>query len=163
MHIFKKTLLLIGLFSSTMSFALPTQLIIFPHAEKATHSPHLSMQGIIDATNLKHFILASAQLKPDVIIANRTPNNRALGSIETCSLIANTLHLSLQTDFLESEYQKMIQTILTDSKYDNKKILVCWDKHDMASMKELIKTQNHVEATVLTPEGYATGDFYIFL
>ena len=78
MHILKKSILLIttALFGAS-SFALPAQIIVFPHAEKAKNSPHLSSQGITDARILQNFIMTSPQYKPDAVIANRTPHQRA--------------------------------------------------------------------------------------
>ncbi|MBV8802325.1 MAG: hypothetical protein JO131_05070 [Gammaproteobacteria bacterium] len=156
-----RSCILITALISSNSFSLPTQIIIFPHAEKAINSPHLSAKGIADAQILQNFIMNSPQLKPNIVIANRTPNQRALGSIETCQPIAKKLDLSLQTDFLESEYKKMIEMLLTNPSYTNKKVLICWDKHDMASIASSIKKYNVTETT-LNPKGYEAGNLFVF-
>lgn len=148
--------------SSTCSFAVPSQIIIFPHAEKAINSPHLSTKGVADAHILQNFILNSPQLKPDIIIANRTPNQRALGSIETCGPIAQELNITLQKYFLESEYKQMIQAVLTKPRYKNKKILICWDKHDIVSIASSIQANEHVQESSLNPSGYASGNLFLF-
>ena len=163
MRIFKKILTLIPIvLLSTTSYSYPSQIIIFPHAEKAHDSPHLSPKGSADARILLNFIINSPQLKPDIVIANRTPNQRALGSIETCQPIAKKLNVSLITDFLESEYNEMIKMVLTNAAYQNKKVLICWDKHDMTSIASSIEETKQAQKISLTPKEYEPGIYFSF-
>jgi hypothetical protein len=148
------------IFSSTI-FADPAEIILFPHAEKAMNSPHLSDKGIAEANTLEAYI-DSKQFKPDIVIANRTPHQRALGSIETCNPIAKSSQTSVQASFLESEYKQMIQTVLNNPTFQNKKIFICWDKRDLEGIKTLIKTEKNIDATPLKPEGYAAGYLFLF-
>lgn len=156
----KSFVLILLLGPVTASFALPAQIAIFPHAEKEANGPHLSAQGMKDAKALQNFILTAENLKPDVVIANSTPAQRALGSIETCGLISQALKIDLHSNFLESQYAKMIQTVLTNPKYTGRKVLICWDKHDIQAMSDLIEAKQKPSVSRLNPPGYSLG--YLF-
>lgn len=146
---------------SVQAFAMPSQIIIFPHADKEIYGPHLSIQGVSHAQMLKRFILHSDMYRPNIVIANSTPQQRALGSIETCQPIANSLNASFHSQFLRSQAADMMAKVLTDPDYDHKKILICWDKRDIPTMKELIiKANKSMQITILQPSGYVPG--YLF-
>lgn len=154
----KKSLILLMLMGiHTLAFSLPAKIMLFPHAQKEINGPHLSAQGQVEADALKSYILNTAALRPDIIIANSTPHQRALGSIETCGPIAKAFKLTFETNFLESQYPEMIQAVLNNPKYSHKNILICWDQHHIPAITQLIESQHHLPVVALHPPGFYPG------
>lgn len=160
----KKNLIFFILMSiHIVAFALPAKIIIFPHAQKQVDSPHLSAQGKMEAAALKNYILNTGALRPDIIIANSTPHQRALGSIETCGPIAKTLKVALKTNFLESQYPSMVQALLNNPQYNHKNILICWDQHHIPAITQLIESQHQWHTAALSPHGLSPGYLIKFI
>lgn len=149
------------------SFATPQQVILVPHAEKSS-SGDLTPMGYQDAQMLAQWLLNQPTLKPNIIIANSTPQNRARGSIETCTPIAHDLKLPVNSQFLTQDASQLAAALLANKTYNNKTVLICWDQHSLtqvagslgaATLKTLPPGQGYiiqfgpkmVTTTVITP------------
>jgi hypothetical protein len=127
-------LLLVAFLFSITAYALPAEVIIIRHAEKPPVGNQLSARGMERAVALAPYFLNTAALlkfgTPVAIYAQR-PNSvdSSLRPIQTCTPVANALHLPVNTTYSHDQYAKMAQAILQNPSYDHKTVLICWEHH----------------------------------
>ena len=113
------------------SFAMPKKVILIRHAEKIPGENHLDLKGFERAEALPfYFENTPMYSEPPITYIFATGLNQAdssLRPIQTCSPTANRYNLPLNIDFKYNETSEIAKEILTNPKYDNSTVLICWD------------------------------------
>ena len=110
----------------------PSTLLILRHAEKPGNPStdleadgiHLSTQGEIRAAALAVYLTANFP-KLDFLFASKQ-SRRSNRSIETITPLSQTTSLDIDSRFADSDYARLAEILLTDSRYANKIVLICW-------------------------------------
>lgn len=132
---------LLTLFFSVSVFCVPNQIVIVRHADKwpqKNPGPYLSPKGQVRAEKLAVYYINRFG-KPDFIFASK-PVPSKIGShrpLQTVMPLANALTfqnphpLLVQTPYVTQEYKQLAHLLLTQKRYANKNILVCFHRPDM--------------------------------
>jgi broad specificity phosphatase PhoE len=104
----------------------PRLILIIRHAEKPDSDDdiHLSARGKERAEALVKSIPENFA-KPDFIFAAHK-SAKSDRSVETVSPLAKAINLEVSAAFEDEEYKKLAKQILSDPRYSNKIILICW-------------------------------------
>ena len=110
----------------------PNVILVMRHAEKPTddHDPHLSPPGKERAEKLATYIPDTFG-KPGLCLRGRGLNARPLETIEP---LAAALGLDPKTPFADAQYAELAQLLLSDAKYANKLIVVCWHHGEIPAL-----------------------------
>lgn len=132
---FLVTILLIFSFAV---MALPAQVILIRHAEKAGNG-ELSQKGQQRAQALVAYFKTNPAVlhfgTPVAIYAGAPVNGSgSVRSIQTVTPVAQALGLQLHTEFDRSQGAEMAAAVLQDPHYDGKMVLVCWSHADLADI-----------------------------
>lgn len=138
---FSKLLLRSVLVGSALLNAIPAQVIIVRHAEKDPVTRGLTQQGEERAAALAYYLTQTDYLlnfgRPAALFASRSvPVSDRLvpRTIETMMPTAEFLLLPIHSPFNGFQVNELAQFILTNSKYDGKNIVICWNHssiHDL--------------------------------
>jgi len=129
----KKILLMVlGLFLVNLSFvsATPKKVIIIRHAEKIQGGNRLNLKGYERAAALAYYFsgtpIYNDPAPTHIFAAALEEPDSSVRPIQTCTPIANHYKASLNIDFKHTETEKLAHEILTNPKYNNSTVLICW-------------------------------------
>ena len=122
-------LITIALASSALG--KPKNIVITRHADRPEADNCLSLQGLERAAALAYYF-AGTPLYNTPPIAHvfaefKGKDSSSTRSIQTCTSIANHLTLPVNTDYKPKEVAKLSKEILTNPKYNNTTVLICWN------------------------------------
>lgn len=113
------------------SFAIPKNVIITRHGDKVEKGFCLSRQGLERASALTYYFSETRKYNippiTHVFAAYSVEPHPYIRCQQTCQPIADHLKLPLNTDFAKEQLKEVSQEILTNSKYNNATVLMCWE------------------------------------
>ncbi len=131
----KKILLLficclsISTFSSLK--ATPRKVIITRHGDKVPGGFCLSLQGLERASAFVHYFsdLNTYQAPPitHIFAASRKGSKPYIRCKQTCKPLADYLKIPMNTDYAPDQLTEIANEILTNPKYDDASVLLCWE------------------------------------
>ena len=120
--------LLFGL--SSQIAAVPKNVILIRHAEKIPKENHLDLKGFERSAALPYYFsytpLYNHPPISHVFAAALEESDASVRPIQTCTPLANHYKLPLNIDFKPYETKELAQELLTNPKYDNSTVLICW-------------------------------------
>ncbi len=129
----KKSLSLVtGLFFAIASHGLatPKNVILIRHAEKIPKENHLDLKGYERAEALPYYFsynpLYNNPPITHVFATGLEDADSSVRPIQTCTPTANYLKLPLNIDFKHTQTKEIANELLTNPKYDNSTVLICW-------------------------------------
>jgi hypothetical protein len=107
-----------------------TNILLIRHAEKPkSRSHHLAVSGRARAQAyviyFQNFPDKSAPLTLDYLFATENTKSSHRPFL-TLKPLSQALGLEIQQPYADKDYGKLAEEILSDSKYDNSNILICW-------------------------------------
>lgn len=141
--------LLFGItFTSSQALAQPREVLIIRHAEKPVDDDdvHLTQAGRERAEALfKLFQKSDTRLdpfpKPDFLFASRN-SKHTHRSVETVTPLAKKLKLNLDTRFDSEEFTDLAKELLTNPRYTNKTVLICWRHGSIPDLARALKAND---------------------
>ena len=138
MKTFLTILSLFCIVSSASIHAAPSQVMIIRHAETDAEG-NLSEKGLERAGALGPYLALTNFLlnfgSPKAVFAARpNPKSPTTSCLQTVGPTAQILKLPVHTGFAEFQYKKLAHTLLNKSTYDEKNILICWDRHSIQEL-----------------------------
>lgn len=137
----KKIISLFLIFFATHIFATPKEVIIIRHADKWQQNnpgPFLSPKGQLRSEKFVNYYLSHFK-KPDFIFASNPVTNAAneytgysYRPAQTLMPLANQLAYQnpqgypINATYLNTQYAELAKLLLSDPKYNDKIILICW-------------------------------------
>ena len=154
---YKKILFVTTFLLSSMLSASPREIIIVRHGDKLVGPTkshdytgrYLSAKGQVRAEKLAMYYMAHFP-KPDFIFATKPAQFEGMHEstsyrpLQTVMPLANLLtaegggDVFVRTPFYEEEYGKLAGGLLTDKKYDQKFILICWQHERINLMAQAL-------------------------
>jgi hypothetical protein len=118
--------------TSANLLAVPKNVIIIRHGEKLFPGAFcLSLQGLERASALAHYFSESQiyNIPPitHVFAAYRWAPHPYIRNQQTCQPIADHLNVPLDISFTEKQIDEVTQEVLTNPKYNNTTVLMCWE------------------------------------
>ena len=104
----------------------PNKILIMRHAEKpdAAGDIHLAPKGLARAQHLETYIPATFGRPLSLFATKKSPDsNRPWETIEPLS---RSIGVDIDDSFADREYEALAAKILTDPKYQNALVLICW-------------------------------------
>lgn len=128
----------INLILSIHTLAVPKKIIITRHADKVLPDGHcLSLQGLERASALAYYFSETPHYNTPpithVFAAFSNGKHPHIRCEQTCTPLANHLNLPLNTKYSEHESATLAQELLTDPRYNNATVLICWDHQYVSS------------------------------
>jgi hypothetical protein len=129
----------LSLLIANVSLAAPAQVVILRHAEKPKSGDDLNSQGYERADALPGLFETDPALTkygtPAAIYAmdqsSAATSNRP---VETVTPLARALQLPLQDKFTIDDIQPLVSAIMSDSAYDGKTVVICWEHKGIPSI-----------------------------
>ena len=119
--------------------AQPQQVLLIRHAEKSgdIDDIHINAQGQKRAEALPK-LFEKSFAKPDFIFAAKQSkhSNRC---VETVTPLAKHLNLKIHDKFEDNEFGELANELLTNPKYANKVVLVCWHHGNLPDLATKLK------------------------
>lgn len=116
--------------SSSLLTALPKNVIIIRHGEKIPGENHINLKGFERANALPYYFSGTPLYNnppiTHIFATGLSETDSSVRPIQTCTPTANHYKLPLNIDFKVDETKELAQELLTNSKYDNTTVLVCW-------------------------------------
>jgi len=148
----KKWIVMLGLVASLQVSAAPQQIIIVRHGEKpelshqstALQADVLSSRGYVRAYALApYFINTFGQ--PDYVFAQQPDgSDESLRPLETCTPTAQTIKMpwgdyaKVNVDYSMNAFKDLANHLLSDSRYDGKRVVICWEHHHINSLAQAL-------------------------
>jgi hypothetical protein len=133
------------LWSCSQVAATPTNVIIIRHAEKIPGEKHLDQKGYERAGALPYYFGATPLYNNPSIghvfaagVDGLDRSYESLRPIETCTPTADYLELSLNVDFKPLQTAELAKELLTNPKYNNSTVLVCWPHERIADLTKAL-------------------------
>lgn len=128
-------LLLISLFSA-FTYATPREIILVRHADKLVQldpGPTLSAKGYVRTLKFTNYFLKQFG-EPDFIVAGDPKNkDSSIRELQTIAPLVNILSqrhpndsINILHPFTHDEYKDLANLLLSDNKFNDKLILICW-------------------------------------
>jgi hypothetical protein len=124
---------ILGLVGS-MALAQPAQVLIIRHAEKPQEksATTLSLKGQERAMALMPFLTQSPELiyrgLPVALFATKIiPKDLSQFALETIAPLSQRLRVLPDAHYAKWEYADLAQEVMTNLKYENRSVLICWD------------------------------------
>ena len=115
----------------------PLEVLIIRNAEEPKGADvHLNDAGKARAKALVQWIPATYGKLDALIASHATPKSKR--AAETLEPMATALHLKVQDQFATEDYKKLADKLLKDSEFAGKRILVCWNKGDIAKLAKAL-------------------------
>ncbi|MDX1902170.1 MAG: hypothetical protein SFW66_09260 [Gammaproteobacteria bacterium] len=134
-------ILLLSLFCTSLAYGFPSQVIIVRHADKLAQSDPgnaLSPKGLLQSIAFALYYDDKFG-EPDFMFAahpKKSNETKSIRELQTLGPLANLLTMrhpdnsaSIFHPYTRSEYADLAKLILTDKKFNGKRVLVCWS-HD---------------------------------
>jgi len=119
------------------TLATPKNIIVIRHAEKSQSDDCLSLQGLERASAFApYFTGTSIYNNPPIshVFAayQQGPNPHSgqhsyIRAQQSCAPLAQHLKLPLNSDFMPEQVKEVAHEVLTNLKYDNATVLMCWE------------------------------------
>ena len=117
--------------------AAPREVIMVRNAEEPPGSDvHLSPEGQARAKALATWIPATYGA-PDALFASK-PTDNSRRAVETLEPLAAARKLKIQDTFANDEFAKMIATVLSDSAYAGKRIVIAWQRGNLPNIAKAL-------------------------
>jgi hypothetical protein len=112
--------------------AAPAEVILVRHAEKPVDGPTLNERGYERANALAHLFESDARVlafgRPVAIFSARPSKaGGSIRSVETMVPTGKALGITIDTRFTKDDVSTLVQAVLTDSAFDGRTVLVCWE------------------------------------
>jgi len=114
--------------------AQPAQVLIIRHGEKPPEKSavSLSLKGRERAMALAPYLTSTPELLrhglPAALFATKiTLDDPSHRPQETITPLSKYLNLPIQADFIDQEYAKLAQHLLTQPEYRGKAVIICWN------------------------------------
>lgn len=115
---------------ATDGYATPKKVIIIRHGEKVKGGNQLNLKGYERAGALPYYFSGTPLYNDPPISHIFAPGleepDSSVRPIQTCTPVANHYDISLNINFKHTETQEIAQEILTNPKYNNATVLICW-------------------------------------
>jgi hypothetical protein len=128
-------LVILGL-GASVAWAQPGQVLIIRNAERpAMRGPfNLSLKGQERAMAYVPFFTQTPELiycgLPAALFANKIGSGDfSQSALETLTPLANHLRLFIDAHYDKRDYADLAQEILSNTKYERKTVLICWDRN----------------------------------
>lgn len=123
-------------FFSINLYAMPAEIIIIRHAEKASNNGNLSLRGRERAAALVPYFLETTELNshgtPVAIYASIPPKpESSQRSIDTVKNLSETIKVPIRETYEANDYKKMVDEIKNNPAFTGKLILICWEHHNI--------------------------------
>ena len=111
----------------------PGEVILVRNAEEPPGTDvHLSAEGKARAKALATWIPATFG-QPDALFASK-PTNTSRRAVETLEPLAAALKLTIQDNFANEDFAKMVATVLSDSSYAAKRVVIAWQRGNLPNI-----------------------------
>lgn len=139
--------IVVSLFLSSFAHAIPRQIIIIRHADKLDQEeagPALSAKGLLRSLKFAFYFMDKFG-EPDFIVAaddqKISGKEIAIRSIQTVAPLANMMQVRhpekdypILHPYPSDSYEDLADLLLTDPKFDDKLVLVCWSHKRIAKL-----------------------------
>ena len=135
------TFALLVVFCPIAALAAPARVIIIRHGEKPSRGNELNKQGWQRARALVDVFKNNAQFNsvgPAVAIYAQKPKDSqgSLRPIQTVTPLAQSLGLTINSDFLRMQQEQLANDILHDHRYDGRMLVICWEHNAIPGIVE---------------------------
>jgi phosphohistidine phosphatase SixA len=116
----------------------PKAIYIIRHGEKpdGEKDPNLAPKGYERAKALVH-VIPQHFVTPDFIWAT-APTKKSRRPLETIQPLAESLHLTVQDKYSDEQFADLAQTLLSDSKYAGKNIVIAWHHGEIPNLAKAL-------------------------
>jgi hypothetical protein len=112
-------------------FATPAQVLLIRHAEKPKSGPGLSKAGLERAAAFVPFFtidpLPGVNQPVAIFAQTSSKNHKSTRPVQTVAPLSNALGIPLFARYTWGSYESMVSDIMSDSDYDGKTVLICWE------------------------------------
>jgi broad specificity phosphatase PhoE len=126
----------------------PRQILLIRHAEKPDNDQdiHLSPKGKARAEALPWLFRKTADRpdplpRPDFLFATKE-SKHSNRPVETVTPLARELNLFLSADFEDNDFGQLAAELLTNPKYGDKTVLVCWHHGRLPDLARALKAMD---------------------
>lgn len=110
----------------------PATVLLIRHGEEPDNGPSLSDRGRDRAKALAK-LFPERFPTPTALFSARTTKASAR-SMETLEPLAEALHLPVDDRFVDTRYSELALLLLTDRRYSDGHILICWHRETMPAL-----------------------------
>jgi hypothetical protein len=140
-----------NLFIVSTAFSFPKEIVIIRHADKLLQKepgPFLSPIGEVRSIKFAYYFLKTFG-ETDFIIAKNPEvhhgKSSAIRELQTVAPLGNILamrhkdhSIAFMHPFTKTEFDKLAHAMLSDPKYNNKLILICWDHAHIPDLAKVL-------------------------
>lgn len=139
--------------------ATPREIVMIRHADKlplkGTAGPALTAKGVVRSVKFAYYFLNTFG-EPDYIIAagatKRSGKENSIRSLQTVGPLANMLAMKypeknypILHPFASAQYKELAKFLLTDERFDNKLVLVCWSHSKINKIAHHLRVEQDIE------------------
>ena len=129
-------------FITSRVYATPAQVVIIRHAEKPDEGNELSPQGWLRAKALPQFFNSNKTVNqfglPAAIYAGAPKHSdSSVRSIQTVTPYAESLGMTIHTEFVKDDFEAMVSEVLNSNAYDGHTVIICWEHDDIPEIAHL--------------------------
>jgi hypothetical protein len=133
--------------------AAPAQIILIRHGEKPAEGNQLNDQGFARAKALVPYFQNNIDVTkygtPVAIYAmGQKGSTGSVRPIQTVTPLAQALGLTLDTDYLKTDYDGLVNSVLGNKAYDGKMVLICWEHNAIPDIVATFSSTTNTPAAV---------------
>ncbi len=125
-----------------LTFAMPAKVLLIRHAEKPTEGDEgmeLSQKGWLRAKALPHLFnhnefINLIERKVVLIAMGQRKSNSSIRPIQTLKYLSEYLNTKIETPFTRDNYHLLVSQLKSDSYYNNKTVIICWEGTVLSSI-----------------------------
>ncbi len=121
-------------------WAKPAKVLITRHANKVEHGYCLSLQGMERAQAFKYYFSKTGTYQhppiKHIFAAYRGGKKPYIRPKQTCQPLADFLGIPLNIQYEPEQTQEIAKEIMTNPKYNNASVLLCWEHHEIPHLVE---------------------------
>jgi len=156
----KISYLIFSIFSlifTCITYATPSEIIIIRHADKLKQNytgPAIDPTGYVRAVRFAFYFLDHFGQPNDIVTTNPSRGKSRLASIRELQTIAPLVNIIQQKDpeiehniyapYLAKEYSKLANFLLTNKRFDDQLVLICWDHTSIPKLVNLLGVTDHL-------------------
>jgi len=138
-------------------------ILLIRHAEKPEHGVDLSAEGShrahAYASYFQHLKLGNRHVVPAHLIAAADTDNSHRPRL-TLGPVAARLGLDIELKHADEDYPALVTHLLSQGKYDNSVVLICWHHGQIMHMAKALGAHHHsLPATARWPAGWPDDTF----
>ena len=117
--------------------ATPSKVLITRHGDKVSGGFCLSLQGLERASAFVHYFsdLSTYQGPPIThMFAAYIGGTFTIRPKQTCQPLADYLKIPLNLSYTPTQVTEIAKEVLTNPKYDNASVLLCWEHHSIPDL-----------------------------